>query len=56
MLTHYDIIVIGSFKEFFHSVNTNNLAEVLQTLKESNFMLANRVPELTLHYDMALES
>ena len=40
MLTHYNRIVIGYFKDFFQSVNTNNLAEVLQALKELNFMLA----------------
>ena len=50
MLTHYNRIVIGSFKEFFQSINTNNLAEVLQALKELNFMLANRAPELAAHY------
>ena len=55
MLTHYNRIVIGSFKEFFQSINTNNLAEVLQALKELNFMLANRAPELASHYNMALE-
>ena len=55
MLTHYNRIVIGSFKEFFQSVNTNNLAEVLQALKELNFMLANRVSELAAHYSMPLE-
>ena len=43
------------FKEFFQSINTNNLAKVLQALKELNFMLANRVPELAAHYNMALE-
>ena len=42
MLTHYNRIVIGCFKEFFQSINTNNLAEVLQALKELNVMLANR--------------
>ena len=42
MLTHYNKIVIGSFKKFFQSVNTNNLAEVLQALKELNIVLANR--------------
>ena len=41
MLTHYNRIVIGSFKEFFQHVNTNNLAEVLQALKELNSILAN---------------
>ena len=55
MLTHYKRIIKGSFKEFFQSVNTNNLAEVLQVLKELNFMLANRAPELASHYNMALE-
>ena len=55
MLTHYNRIVIGSFKEFFQSINTNNLAEVLQALKELNFMLANRAPELAAHYNMPLE-
>ena len=55
MLTHYNRIVIGSFKEFFQHVNTNNLAEVLQALKELNFILANRAPELASHYDMLLE-
>ena len=34
MSIHYNRIVIGSFKEFFQSINTNNLAEVLQALKE----------------------
>ena len=55
MLTHYNRIVIGSFKEFFLSINTNNLAEVLQALKELNIMLANRGPELAAHYNMVLE-
>ena len=55
MLTHYNRIVIDSFKEFFQSVNTNNLAEVLQALKELNFMLANRALELASHYNILLE-
>ena len=55
MLTHYNRIVIGCFKDFFQSVDTNNLAEVLQALKELNFMLANRVLELAAHYNMTLE-
>ena len=55
MLTHYNRIVIGCFKDFFQSVDTNNLAEVLQVLKELNFMLANRAPELAAHYNMELE-
>ena len=42
MLTHYNRIAIGSFKEFFQSINTNNWAEVLQALKVLNFILANR--------------
>ena len=55
MLTHYNRIVIGCFKDFFQSVNTNNLAEVLQALKELNFMLADKAPEQAAHYNMALE-
>ena len=55
MLTHYNRIVIGYFKEFLQSVNTNNLAEVLQALKELNFVLAHRAPELPSHYNMVLE-
>ena len=55
MLTHYNRIVIGSFKEFIQSINPNNLAEVLQALKELNFVLANRAPELAAHYNMPLE-
>ena len=55
MLTQYNRIVIGSFKEFFQLVDTNNLSEVLQVLKELNFMLANRAPELACYYNMPLE-
>ena len=55
MLPHFNRIFIGSFKDFFQSVNTNNLVEVLQELKELNFILANRAPELSLHYSMVLE-
>ena len=55
MLAYYNRIVISSFKQFLQSVNTNNLAEVLQALKELNFMLANRASELALHYNMVLE-
>ena len=55
MLTHYNRIVIGSFKKFFQSVNINNMAEVLQALKELNFMLANRALELASYYNMVLE-
>ena len=55
MLTQYNQIVIGSFQEFFQSVDRNNLSEVLQVLKELNFMLANRVAELVCYYSMPLE-
>ena len=55
MLTHYNRIVIGCFQEFFQSINTNNLAKVLQALKELNFVLTDRAPELMAHYNMALE-
>ena len=55
MLSHYNRIVIGCFKDIFQSVDTNNLAMVLQALKELNFMLANRAPELAAHYNMLLE-
>ena len=55
MLTQYNQIVIGSFKEFFQSVDMNNLSEVLQALKELNFVLANRAPELACYYNMPLE-
>ena len=55
MLSHYNCIIIGCFKDIFQSVDTNNLAEVLQTLKELNFMLANRAPELAADYGMPLE-
>ena len=55
MLTHYNRIVIGCFKDFFQLVDTNNIVEVLQALKELNFMLANRALELAAHYNMTLE-
>ena len=55
MLNHYNRVVIGCFKDIFQSVNTNNLAEVLQALKELNFVLANRAPEIAAHYNMLLE-
>ena len=42
MLSHYNRIVIGCFKDIFQSIDMNNLAIVLQALKELNFMLANR--------------
>ena len=46
MLTQCTCIVIGPFKEFFQHVDMNNLAEVLKALRELNFVLANRAPEL----------
>ena len=55
MLTQYNHIVIGSFKEFCQHVNTNNLAEVVKGLRELNFVLANRAPELASYYNMELE-
>ena len=55
MLSHYNCVLIGCFKDIFQSVDTNNLAAVLQALKELNFMLANRAPELAAHYSMPLE-
>ena len=55
MLTHYNRVVIGCFKDFFRSVDMNNLTEVLQALKELNFILTNRAPQLAAHYNMMLE-
>ena len=55
MLTHYNRVVIGCFKDFFQSVNMNNLAEVLQALKELNLVLVNRAKELVAHSNMTLE-
>ena len=55
MLTQYNCIVIGSFKEFFQHVNMNSLAEVFKALRELNFVLANRAPELASYYNMELE-
>ena len=55
MLTLYNRIVIGSFKEFFQHINTKKLAEVLQALKELNFVLPNTAPELASHYNIPLE-
>ena len=55
MLSHYNCILIGCFKDIFKSVDTNNLSAVLQTLKELNFILANRAPELSAHYGIPLE-
>ena len=55
MLNHYNHIVAGCFKEIFQGVDTNNLPTVLQALKELNFILADRVPELSAHYGFPLE-
>ena len=55
MLSHYNRIVICCFKNIFQSVDMNNLAAVLQALKELNFMLTNRAPEVATHYNMPLE-
>ena len=55
MLSHYNCILIGGFKDIFQSVDTNNLAAVFQALKELDFVLANRAPELAAHYGMPLE-
>ena len=49
MLSHYNCILIGCFKDIFQFVDTNNIAAVLQALKELTFMLANRAPELVAH-------
>ena len=46
MLNHYNHIVVGGFKEIFQTVDTNDLSAVLQALKDLNFILANRAPEL----------
>ena len=55
MLTHYNHIKIDSLKEFFQSIDTNNLAEVIKALRELNFILANRAPKLALYYNMELQ-
>ena len=55
MLTQYNHIEKGSFKQFFQHIDMNNLAEVLKALRELNFVLANRVPELASYYNMELE-
>ena len=55
LLTQYNCIAIGSFKEFFQHIDMNNLAEVLKALRELNFVLANRAPELASYYNMELE-
>ena len=55
MLSHYNHILIGCFKDIFQTVDTNNLSIVLPTLQELNFILANRAPELSAHYGTPLE-
>ena len=55
MLSHCNHILIGCFKDIFQTVDTNNLSTVLQALKELNFILANRAPELAAHYGIPLE-
>ena len=52
MVNHYNHIVVGCFKEIFQTVDTNNLPAVLQALKELNFILANRAPEISAHYGL----
>ena len=55
MLSHYNCILISWFKDIFQSVDANNLAAALQALKELNFVMANRAPELSAHYGIPLE-
>ena len=55
MLSHNNCIVIGCFKDIFQTADTNNLPAVLQGLKELNFILANRAPQLSAHYGFPLE-
>ena len=55
MLNHYHCIVVGSFKEIFQGVDTNNLQAVLQALQELNFILAKRAPKLSAHYGFLSE-
>ena len=55
MLTQYNHIVIGSFKEVFQHIDMNNLAEVFKALRELNFVLAKRAPELASYYNIELE-
>ena len=55
MLNQYNHIVVGCFKEIFQGMDTNNLPAVSQALRELNFILANRTPELSAHYSFPLE-
>ena len=54
ILSHYNCILIGCFKDTFQTLDTNNLYAVLQALKELSFTLANRAPELSAHYGIPL--
>ena len=55
MLSQYNHILIGCFQDISQTMDTNNLSAVLQALKELNFILANRAPELSAHYGISLE-
>ena len=55
MFIHYNHILIGCFKDIFQAVDTNNMPAGLQALKELNFILANRAPELASNYGIPLE-
>ena len=55
ILSHYNYILIGCFKDIFQHVDTNNLSAVLQALKEHNCILANRAPELSADYGIPLQ-
>ena len=55
MLSHNNCIVLGCFKDIFQTVDTSNLPSVLQALKELNFILANRAPDLSAHHGFPLE-
>ena len=55
MLSHYNYILIGCFKDIFQTVDTNNLSAVLQAHKELNFILANKASELAAHCGIPLE-
>ena len=55
MLSHYNCIVIGCFKDIFQTLDANNLPAVLRALKELNFILAKGAPELSAHYGFPLE-
>ena len=55
MLSHYNHIVVGCFKDIFQTVDTNNLPAVVQGLKELHFTVSNRAPELSAHHGFPLE-